>query len=152
MPVITADKFYNLVTPRIAACQTKGAHRRFRSGVHHADDFDGRIYALDQFCKFSFEKCRCTVACAPRYRFLKRLDNLRMCMTDDHRSPRSNIVNVFISVNIIDLRPLSTRNKGRVSAHIGKGTNGAVHSARHMLFRLGKGGSRLFRISHSRSP
>ena len=138
--MIAADEFYNLVTPRIAACQTKCTHCRLRPGVHHADDLNGGIYALHQFCKFGFEKCRCTVACAARYCFLKRLDNLRMCMTDDHRSPRSHIVNVFISVNIIDLRTLSTRNKGRISAHIGKGTNGAVHSARHMLFRLGKGG------------
>ena len=85
--MIAADKFHDLVTSRIAACEAKRTHCRLRPGVHHADDLNGGIYALYQLCEIRFPKCRCPVACPACHSFLQRLHDLRMCMADDHWSP-----------------------------------------------------------------
>ena len=62
MAVITAFKFYDLVTTGITARQTNGTHGGFRTGIHHADHFHIRHDLTDHFGHqyFAFRWCAIT--------------------------------------------------------------------------------------------
>ena len=87
VPMIASDKFYDLIAPRISACEAKSAHCRFRPRIHHTNHFNGRIDVFDELCQLRLKESRSTIACPVRHGLLQCTYHLGMCMTDNHWSP-----------------------------------------------------------------
>ena len=152
VPMVAADELHDLIAPRISARKAQCAHRRLRPRVHHADDLDGGIDGLHELCKLRFKERRRTVTRTAPHRLPEGGDDLRMRMTDDHRPPRANVVDVFVAVDVIDFIALCARDKERVTPHICKGADGTVDPARHIHFCFVKCRLGLRRVPHDSPP
>jgi len=98
MSVITTFELDDLVPPGNSTGETNRAHCRFRSGTDHAQLFDGRHELADLRREPGFDDRRGAEAQAPFRGLLDGIDNLRVGVAEDHRSPRSDIVDQLPAV------------------------------------------------------
>ena len=56
----------------------------------------------------------------------------------DHRTPRPNVINIGIAIDIVDMRPGGTLNKWWLQASRFVGTHGAINTARNDLCACSK--------------
>ena len=97
--VVAADEFDDFFPSRIAPGGTDGAHRRFGTGVDHAQFFNGRVDFSDQFGQIRFDDRRGAVAGTAFSCFLKGFDDAGVGVADD-QWPRSDVVDVFVAVDV----------------------------------------------------
>ena len=61
-----------------------------------------------------------------------------MRVPEDRRSPRSNVINVTVAIDIAHARARGVIDEKGFSADRAKRPHGRIHAARNMLQRLGK--------------
>jgi len=59
-------------------------------------------------------------------------------MTEDRRAPTADVIDVFISIDIPNLRAFSARNEKRLTANIAKRTHWRVNARGNILLRSAK--------------
>src|SRR2546421_6265535 len=107
MSVITAIELDDLVAPCKPAREPDARHRRLSAAVHHPHFFDRRHPLTDQFRQFHFERIRNSKTQAARGRLAHRIDYHLRRMPKDRRSPTADVIDVFVSIDIPNLRSLS---------------------------------------------
>ena len=129
MPVIAPLEFDDLVFPGERARQSDCTHRGFGAGVDHADHFNGRHDGGDEFCHFNFTFGGRSKTCSAVGRFFYGAQNLRMGMSEDHRSPGTDVVDVFVSVHVPQPGTACLFDKNRRSADRRKCPDGGIDPA-----------------------
>src|ERR1700738_4056475 len=94
---------------------------RFRSAVHHPHFLDRRHPIADEFRHLHFERIWSSKTQAARGRVPHRIDNYFRRVTENRRSSTADIVDVFISIDIVDARAFRALNEERLAADIAKG-------------------------------
>ena len=117
VPVVAADKFYNFVASSEAARNSQGAHRRLGAGIYHAQNFNAGIKFLHEFSQPRFKLSGRAVAGAAFDGFFQRSHNFFVRVTENHWSPRANVVNVFVAVNVENAAAQRAGDKRRVSSN-----------------------------------
>ena len=128
MAVVAAFEFDDFVATGKAARQTDGAHGGFGTGVHHTHHVHGRHQFGNQLRHFHFHLGRRTEAQAALRGFDDRVTNGGMVMSENHRPPGTDIIDIGFAIDIIQIRAVSTFNKQRRAAHAGKGAYWRVHA------------------------
>ncbi|MNS51466.1 hypothetical protein D3C72_841440 [compost metagenome] len=129
MAVVAAFEFDDFVATGKAARQADSAHGGFRTGVHHAHHVHGRDQFGHQLRHFDFHLGRCTEAQAALCSFNHRIADSRVVVTQHHRTPGADIIDIGFAVHIVQIRAVRTFNKQRRSADAGKGANRRVDPA-----------------------
>ena len=102
MAVIATFELHELVATSDTSCQANRGHGRFSAAVHHAHHLDRRDGIDDFLCELHFELGRCSEARASGCDFLHRSDDFFVCMAQDHRSPRADVIDVSVAVDVSD--------------------------------------------------
>ena len=129
MTVIAAGEFDNHIAPGEAARQANGAHRRLGTARHHAHHFDRRHRIDDQFSELGFQLGRSAEAGPVVQRFLNGADDARMTVAQDQRSPRADVIQVVIAVEIEEARPFAASDENRIAADGAEGAGRTVDAA-----------------------
>ncbi len=117
MAVIAALEFDDLVPPGKAARQANGAHGRFCAGGDHAHHFDGWHQLANLVGHLCFERGRGAKREPLAHHGFNGLDHLRMGVSEDHWSPGADIINIAVSVCIIEPGSCCRIDKKRVAAN-----------------------------------
>ena len=146
--VVAAFKFQNLVSSGVSSGGAEGAHGGFGTGVDHAHFFNGRVYLVDEFGNFRFQKGGCAVAGASFSGCLDGFDDGGMGVAQDHGAPGAYVVDVGIAVDVGDVGAVGFPDEGRRTAHVGIGADRAVDAAGHVFPGFFKGGFGLGEVDH----
>src|SRR6185437_3996187 len=73
-------------------------------------------------------------------------------MSGEQRSPGTDVVDVFVSIYIEDVRAFAARNEAGSAAHASESTHGRIHTARSILLGPGKKRLRLRQVHTWVSP
>src|SRR5438045_7056516 len=113
MTVIAATKFDEFIATGIRSCQAQGTHSSLGTGVDEAHHFK-RWYALDhQSCQLIFSLGRRAKAKAALAGLHNCLHHFGMGMSQDHRPPGLDVIEVTIAVHIIEIRSLGSADEDR---------------------------------------
>ena len=134
MTVVAARKLNNLVATGHTARQTNRSHSRLSTGGHHTHLINSarnhRVNTVDhQLSQLSLRRARRTKRQTALSRLLNRLNNLRVRVTQNRRTPRADQVNVLVAVRIVQVSALSLRRKRRSAAHRIEGAHRGIHAA-----------------------
>src|SRR6185503_6252077 len=100
--VIAAFKFHQLRAASETARETNGRHRCFGAAAYQAHHLD-RWDRVDDFLReLHFEFRRCAKPRAAGCAFLYRGDDFLVRLTEDHRPPRTDVIDVSVSVDVGD--------------------------------------------------
>src|SRR5215510_3248089 len=136
MTMIAAGKFHNHVAPGKPPRQANGRHRRLSAGVHHAHHVHSGKRLDDQLCQAYLPFGRRPKGTAIGSGLLYGRHDLRMRVAEDERSPGAHVVDIDITIDIIDACSGSTLNEGRLQIYRLKGSHRTVYTARNELLRL----------------
>ena len=103
--VVAAFKLHNLIAAGVAASPTDGAHAGFGAGGDETDFFNGRNETLNFFGNINFNDGRSTEAQAVVNGFFDSFNDVRIVVTEDHRTPRSDVVDVLLTFDVVHVRP-----------------------------------------------
>ena len=131
MPMIAALKLDDIIPSRIASGRTNGAHDRLCSRIHQPDHFHGRHCIDEHLTESHFAFRRRTITCSPVYSLTDGLCHFRVGMSQKHRSPGTDIINIIMTVHIIDMTALSPLNKPGRHADRPISPYRTAHTARH---------------------
>ena len=127
--VIAAFKLDDALAASRGARHTDRRHGSFRAGTDEAQPFDSRITSHHQFRQVSLSLGRGSKAGRVARRALNRLDRRRKGVAENHRPPRAEVVDVAVSVRILQPGALGARDKRRFAAHRAKPSHRRVHAA-----------------------
>ena len=136
--MVAAFKLHNLVAPSKTASRTNGAHRCLGPAVHHANHLHTRHEAHHKLREFGFEPARSPETETVLRRLGNRLDNGIVSMAQEHRPPTAYIIDVVVTIHIVDVTALRAGDKRRCGPHVAISTHRAVHTTRHECFGFGK--------------
>ncbi len=123
MAVIATVEFNKFVAAGKTPRQTQGAHGCFRSRVYKADYIDGWHHINDQLCQLNLQFAWCAEAHAPFSGFLHTLDHIGVGVTKNHRPPGTNIIDVFVMIDIPDAGAAGPGEETRCAANRFEGAN-----------------------------
>ncbi len=127
--MVAAFELDDLIAPGEATRQADGAHGGFGTGVHHAH----HVHAVDQrghqFGHAHFHLGRGTKTQPVFDGGDHRVADRRMVVPQDHRSPGAYVVDVGLTIGIIQVGAVGPFDKQRRTANAGEGANRGVHSA-----------------------
>src|SRR5205085_9047190 len=98
-------------------CQADGAHRRLRARTRHAHHLNGRHGTNDQFSQLRFKFGRSAKREAAAHRFVDCLNDSGMRVAQNEWTPRTDIVEVTIAINVVEIRSFPARNEQGMAAH-----------------------------------
>lgn len=131
MAVVAALEFDDFIAARKAAGDAQGTHSGFRAGVDHAQFFYRRIDGSDEPGDFRFEQRRRAVARAAGCRFLQGFDDAGMGVAGNHGTPRTDVIDIGIAVDVGDGRSFGRGDEWRCAVDAAVRTDGAVDAAGH---------------------
>ena len=140
MAVIVAGKLDDQLAAGRPAGQPHGAHGRLGAGADHPHLFDARHRVDDLLGQTAFRLGRRAVAGAPREGLVDRRHHPRMPVAEDHRAPRTDVVEVAAAVDVGQVLAKAALEKDWLAAHCAKGAGGRVHATGNELLSTGKGG------------
>src|SRR3990172_642574 len=146
--VIVAGKLDNHVPAGEAAGQPDRAHRGFGARVHEPDLLDTRHGLDDQLGQFVLGGGRGAEAGAAADGRVEGRDDCRMAMAEDHRSPRADVIDVAVAVDVPQIGTRAALDNHRLAANGSERPRGAVDAARHQLFGAGEQSVALVAIHH----
>src|ERR1700716_3003147 len=126
MAVVAALKFDKELPIGERACKSNRRHRRFSARTDKAKLFDGREAARHELCQVTFCRRGSAKTCASRRRILNCCDHARFSMSENHRPPGADIIDVAIAIRIPEIRTISPRDKWRLSADSAKGAHRGI--------------------------
>ena len=98
--VVAALEFHDGVAAGEAACNADRGHRRLGAGVDHAQHLHRRHQARDFFGHAHFRGAGRAVGQSGARRLLHGFAHLGMVVADDHRPPRTDVVDVAFAFDI----------------------------------------------------
>src|SRR6185369_17906742 len=99
--MIATGKFQDLVPTGISACKADRTHGRFCAGTDHPDHLYRGNRIDDHLCENGLLFSRGTEARAAVSCRFHGSDNVRMAVSEYHRPPRADIVDIFVAVDIV---------------------------------------------------
>src|SRR5262249_3582063 len=127
--VIAAGKLDNDIASREATRQPQGTHRRLGARADHAHHLDARHRLDNQFGQVRLALGRGAEAGALVQRLLDGSHHARVTVTEDQRAPRTDIIEVGVPVDVVEISSLSTGDEDRLAADSAEGPCRAVHPA-----------------------
>ena len=135
--VVAAFKFDDFVAVGVTARQTDGAHGGFGSRVHHPHHVHGRHQFGNQLRHFNFHLGRRAKAQAALRRFNDRIADRRVVVSQHHRAPGTDVVDITFAVDVEQVSPVRPFDKQRHTANAVECTHRRVNPAWDYLFCLG---------------
>jgi hypothetical protein len=124
MAVVTALELDDHIAPGEAARQADRAHRSLGAGRHQAHHVHARHALHQQLGQFDLSLGWRAEGKALGRRLLHGSHRVGIGMTEDQRSPGTDVVEVGLAVGIPDPRALAARKKSRRAAYRAKGSDG----------------------------
>src|SRR5207237_6504668 len=125
----------DLRPPGRTAREPDRSHRSLGSGRGEPDHLDTGHAANHLRRELDLRLCGSTVARTPGGGRSDRLDHLRMRVPQDQRSPRADIVEVPVAVDVDELGAVARLEEDRVPAHRPHCAHRAVHATRYQPAR-----------------
>ena len=126
MTVITPDELHDLIAPRVSPRETNRAHRRFRAGVDESNVFDRRDKVDNEFGDRILRERRGAEARSMIDRGMKRFRHARIAVPENHRTPREDVVDIAVSVDVDHPRAFRAFKNDRRSADAAERARGTV--------------------------
>src|SRR6202041_2046866 len=125
----------NEIALRDSAGQAHRAHRGFRSAGNKSNLLDRRNRLCDQRGELNLKLRRRPITRAALRLFRDRLRYRGMRVPQQHRSPRTNIIEQLISVGIVEILPSAPLNDERLAPDGTKRPHRAIHASDEYFFR-----------------
>ena len=133
MSVVAAHKFDDLISSGKTSCRTDSAHDCLCSGVYHTDHLDCRHSLTDEFRHLHFDLGRRSetqpAVTGAHYRF----QNLLVVMSQDHRTPGTDIIHIPVAVRIKHIRSRRSLDKPWAHIYISISADRRIDSARDVF-------------------
>ena len=113
MAVVAADELDDLVPARERAGDPECAHRRLGARAHEAHELESWHRFPDQARELELERARRAEARALAQRVLERRHHARVCVPEDERPPRKDVVHVAAAVDVDEVRALAALHEER---------------------------------------
>src|SRR5690606_27390336 len=126
------DKF---VFAGITSREPDSAHASLGAAVDHPDQVDARIHLANAFGHFDFQQGGGSEGTGPFRTAFDRINNLFPCVSENHRPPGSDKVDIPVAIFVEKVAPLGFLDKARCSADTLEGTNRGVDAAGNALLR-----------------
>ena len=136
--VITSFELHYQIAPGEAAGQPYGRHGGFGPGADQARHLDGGHGVADGFGQLHLALGGRAETGAPGERAFEGVDDDRMTVAEQQRSPGPDVVDVLVAIHVEDVRALAARDERRVAAHGAIGAHGRVDAARYHFLRPAK--------------
>ena len=134
MSVIAALEFDDLIPLRIPPRYPDRTHHRLRAGADQTAHLHGRDQLRKQFCHLHLLFRRRAVGQSVSARLPDLFDHSGMGMSQDSRSPGTDIVDHLISIHIHDPASMGGRYKPGCPSYGTEGAHRTVHAPRNMAF------------------
>ena len=121
MSVITAFKFDYFISSCKAAGSPYGRHGCFCAGIHHTYHGKTGIGIRDQPGKLHLLRCAKAEADALLNNLLQMPAKQRMGMSQNHRSPGTDIIQIGVAIHIHDMGSIGMIRKQTIRMGAGKG-------------------------------
>ena len=131
MAVVAPLELDQQLATRDTACQTDRAHGGLGARTHQSHHFHAGHEPDDFFRQFSLAFGRCAKRKPILNGPLHRLQNSRMTMSQNHRTPGADVIDEPLSVGIPEIRPLGPLHETRRSAHGAKGAHWRIDATRN---------------------
>ena len=128
MPVVTTGELDQFRPSGNAASDTDRAHGCFGSTAYQSHPFDARNSSDDQLGDAGLILSRCTIRSTAFSGSNDRFDHSRFGMPQDHRSPRTDVVQIAIAIDIVEMLAMSPVDKQWMATHSAESASGRVHS------------------------
>lgn len=115
--VVAALELDDAVAAREAAGESNGGHARFRAGAHEAHLFHRGNEARDLFGDFNLGAGGGAEGKAAVDRGMDGLDDIRIVVAEDHRTPGAHIVGEALFLNVPHVGALGALDEARGAAH-----------------------------------
>src|SRR5437588_10681920 len=138
MTVVAAIEFDNLIAAGESARQSNARHRRFGPAVDHSDLLDRRHPLANEFGQFHFERVRNSETQSARGRIAHGTDHNFRRVTENSWTPTADVVDVFVSIDIPNVRAGSALNEKRLAADIAERTHRRINAAGNAFLSCGK--------------
>ena len=129
--VVAAFEFHELRAAGGAAGEADRRHRRLGAGVDHAHHLDRGNQPGDRFGHGHFGRAGRAERQTVLHRAFDRLAHGGMIVTDDHRSPRADVVDVARAFDVPQVRGVRPRGEERFAADRLERAHRRVHAAGH---------------------
>ncbi len=136
--VVAAFELDDARTPGRAARQPDRRHRGLGAGIDHAYHVDRRNQLGNGFGHRHLGLAGRAEAQAVPDRTLHGLPYIRMVVSDDHRSPGTDIVDVALAFDIPQIGPFGATGEERFAADGTEGAHRRVDAARHTCLGAGE--------------
>ena len=133
--MIAPLEFDDQVAAGGGARQAHGAHGRLGARTDKTHFFARRKRLSDARRKFDFEFGRHAVTRAAARLLGNGLNDLRMRVAQNQRSPRADVIDVFVSVGVPQARTGCAIDDDGLAAHGAKRAHGTVHAANEHVGR-----------------
>ena len=130
MAVVAAFKLDELVAPSGAARQAQSAHARFGAGADQAHHVHRGHELQNGLGQLNFALGGRTKREAVKRRLLHRFEHGRVAVTQNHRAPRADVVDVLLAIGVPKIGALCALHKTRRAAHGAKSAHRRIHAAR----------------------
>ena len=148
MPVVIALELDDLVAMRVAASQTDGTHRGLGAAGNHAHLLSRRHQLADLLGQGDLALAWSAVRhAAIELSAHGVIDEIRP-MTEDHRAPRANEVDVLVAVDVPNMAALGMVVEHRSLVHVRECANRRVHTTGNARVRLFETGVGSFVVRH----
>src|SRR5262245_18440699 len=137
--VVAASVLHYHVTVRVAAGQANGAHRRLGAGADHARHFERWHQLAAQFGQLAFRFGRRAEGGPFRHRRVHVLDDARVAVAEDERTPGADEIEMTVAVDAEAIRPLAALDDDGLTADRAERAGGAVDAAGNRLAGAGEG-------------
>ncbi len=138
MAVVTALELDDLVATRVAAGQPNRAHGRFGTGADHAQPLHRRHQFADLLGNPRFERTGRSEAESMFGGLLHGVDDGRVRVAEDHRTPGPDIVDEAAAILGLDPGAGGALEEDRFAADAGECANRRIHAARNDVLRVAK--------------
>ena len=138
MAVVAAFEFYDLVAPRVAACQADGRHGGLGAGAYQPQPLYAGHQTADFLGNYDFSFSGGAERQPAQSRFAHCFQHFRVRVPHDSGSPRADIIDIAFAVFVPHKSALSLFNKARYTAHAAEGAHRRIHAARNHGFGAGE--------------
>ncbi len=118
------------------ASEPHGAHRGFRAAGNEADFFKEGDCPGDESGEFQFQFRGYSKTGAPLSLVRNSRRHGRVGVPQEHGAPRTNVIQQYISVSVVEMLTVATFNDQWLPAHRTKCADGAVDASHEDFFRL----------------
>src|SRR5215831_12608875 len=140
MSVITTFELHYFFAPGKSARQANRGHGRFGAAADEAHEFNRRHDCANFFCESRFKFSGSAKGQSERRTFLDRANDIRMRMTQNHRPPRSHVIDVAFAVGGEDVSAARALNENGLTADGFECAHRRVDAAWNVATSFGKEG------------